>query len=176
MHTRVSRLDSAELSASTRSAIVTLCDAAYDEDSSAYLDTIGPGVHLLLWVHEQLASHLMWVTRTLYPDAMPPLRAAYVELVATHPMAQGQGHATRLLRQLALEIAEYELGALSPSAASFYERLGWELWRGPLWERRDGRATRSEDESVMILRLPSTPDGLRLDGGLAVDWRPGEVW
>jgi aminoglycoside 2'-N-acetyltransferase I len=176
MTARLSRLNSADLSAETHSAIVALCDAAYEEDSSAYLDAIGPGVHLLLWVDEQLVSHLMWVTRTLYPDAMPPLRAAYVELVATHPTAQGQGHATRLLSQLALELVEHDLGALSPSAAPFYERLGWELWRGPLWERQDGRVTLSEDESVMILRLPATPTELRLDGGLAVDWRPGEVW
>jgi aminoglycoside 2'-N-acetyltransferase I len=69
-----------------------------------------------------------------------------------------------------------EIGALSPSAEAFYERLGWETWSGPLVVRTATGTEDTPDETVMILRLPQTPATLDVTAPLAVDWRPGEVW
>ena len=58
----------------------------------------------------------------------------------------------------------------------FYERLGWELWHGPLFVRTEHSVERSpDDEEVMIYRLPSTPE-LDLSAPLSAEWREGEIW
>ena len=73
----------------------------------------------------------------LQPGPGRPLRTAYVEAVATAPSFQRRGYASAVMRRIAAEIAGYELGALSKGSHSFYERLGWERWRGPLAIRTD---------------------------------------
>jgi aminoglycoside 2'-N-acetyltransferase I len=56
-----------------------------------------------------------------------------------------------------------------------YARLGWELWRGPLFVRTDAGLMPTPDEEVMILRLPRTTP-LDLDSPLSAEWREGELW
>jgi len=75
------------------------------------------------------------------------------------------------------EIQDYELAALSPFSVEYYERLGWERWRGPLFIRtKEGNLLPSlDDEEVMILRLPKTPV-LDLSAPLSAEWREGELW
>ena len=108
------------------------------------------------------------------------MRTAYVEAVATAPGHQRKGLATAVLQRLGEVVAadpSWELAALSPSDAAFYERLGWELWRGPLAIRRDGRLEPSpDDEQVMIQRLPRTPATLDTTTLLTAEWREGELW
>jgi aminoglycoside 2'-N-acetyltransferase I len=73
---------------------------------------------------------------------------------------------------------EFALGALSTGEWHFYQRLGWERWRGPTWVREaDGRLERSpdEDDSVMILRTPTSPD-VDLFAPLTCNARPGDAW
>jgi aminoglycoside 2'-N-acetyltransferase I len=80
------------------------------------------------------------------------------------------------MKRLAQEIRAYDLGGLSPFSVAYYARLGWELWRGPLFIRTDdGLLPTLEAEDVMILRLPNTPD-LDLDAPLSAEWREGELW
>ena len=71
----------------------------------------------------------------------------------------------------------YELGALGTGLHSFYERLGWETWPGPLAVRTaEGPVPTPEEEGyVMIRRTPSTPP-LDLGSVLTCDLRPGDVW
>lgn len=167
---------SAALSPAQRSAILELCRLAYDEELDHYLADIGPGLHALGVVDGALASHAMLVDRWLETPFLPALRTAYVELVATHPEMQGRGYASRLLRALVPRMPPCVIGALSPSDDAFYERLGWELWRGPLFVRTSAGPEPSPDERCMILRLPDTPVALDLDAPLSIEWRPGEVW
>ena len=108
------------------------------------------------------------------------MRTAYVEAVATAPDHQRKGFATAVLQRLVDVVAAdptWELAALSPSDAGFYQRRGWELWRGPLAIRREGRLEASpEDEQVMIRRLPRTPATLDSTALLTAEWREGELW
>lgn len=74
---------------------------------------------------------------------------------------------------------EYTLGALGTGSNAFYERLDWETWAGPTSVRMpDGERVRSADQDghVMVLRTLRTPDDLRLDEPISVDWRPGGPW
>jgi aminoglycoside 2'-N-acetyltransferase I len=74
------------------------------------------------------------------------------------------------------EIQDYELAALSPFNVAYYERLGWELWRGPLFIRKEEDLMPSlDDEEVMIFRLLRTPV-LDLNAPLSAEWREGELW
>ncbi|MCU0634806.1 MAG: GNAT family N-acetyltransferase [Gemmatimonadaceae bacterium] len=157
-------------------ALVTLCDAAYEEPTAPFFADVGAGVHVLALDDDALVAHAMWVTRDLQSPGHAAWSTAYVELVATHPTHQRRGYATAVLRALAEQVRDFDLAALSPSDPAFYARLGWEPWRGPLSVRTaDGLASTPEEE-IMILRLPRTPASLDVDAPLSVEWRPGEVW
>lgn len=172
----IERVPAAALSDPVLDEVRAVCRDAYGEDMTPYFADIGPGVHLLGRRDRTLVAHAMWVDRALYPASRAPLDAAYVELVATRVAHQRQGYATRLMRRLAEEIRRYAIGALSPAVTPFYERLGWEMWRGPLFVRTPAGTEATPDERIMVLRLPRTPADLDLGAPLAVDWRPGEVW
>jgi GNAT superfamily N-acetyltransferase len=161
---------------STLSEIRHLCTEAYAEDFSNAFELLGPGVHVIGRLDERIVSHAMWVNRLLQPGTSALLNTAYVEAVATSPAFQRRGFGTEVLRRLANEIHDFDLGALSPSDERFYARLGWEAWRGPLFIRTSAGLQSTPDEGVMILRLEKTPAGLDLDSPLSAEWRPGEVW
>lgn len=156
--------------------ICDLCTAAYQEDFVEGFKVLGPGVHVIGRLDGRIVSHAMWVDRLLQPGTSQPLRTAYVEAVATDPAFQGRGFATEVLERVAVEIRNYELGGLSPARPSLYARLGWELWRGPLYIRTPTGRDSTPGESVMILRLERTPADLDLDAPLSAEWRIGELW
>jgi aminoglycoside 2'-N-acetyltransferase I len=156
-------------------AVRHVCDAAYGCLTQPCFDSLGPGEHLLGLCDGKLVSHIMWVTRWLQPGSEPPLRTAYVEMVATHPTEQRQGYATKLLEALVPQLAGYDLAALCPATEGLYQRLGWRFWRGPLFVRKESAKIPTPAERVMILPVPRTP-ALDLDAPLSVEWRPGEVW
>jgi len=164
------------LSAEHIDQVLSVCRDAYQEDLDGYLENIGPGVHLLGRVDGALVSHAMFVERWLQRASGELLRTAYVELVATRPDAQRRGHASALMRRVAEEIAAFEIGGLSPTDERIYARLGWETWRGPLSVRTGTNVVASDDEGLMVLRLPRTPAGLSLDEPVSIEWRPGEIW
>lgn len=168
-------LSATEMDASVRTEIIDLCTAAYEESFDHLFDSLPGSIHLFGRLHGQMITHAAWVTRWLEPEGQEPLRTAYVEAVATLPAYQGQGFGTHLMQQVKQHILDYELGALSPSEADFYARLGWELWQGPLAIRTQGELLPTPDEEVMIMRLPRTP-ALDLGVRLTAEWRTGELW
>ena len=150
-------IDSNTIAASTLQAIRDLCSEAYREDFSHALELLGPGVHVIGRLDEEIVSHAMWVDRELEVGGRGRLHTAYVEAVATRPAFQRRGFGTGVMRRLAREIRGYDLGALSPSDEGFYARLGWEAWRGPLFIRTATGIEATPDEGVMILRLERRP-------------------
>jgi aminoglycoside 2'-N-acetyltransferase I len=164
-----------DLTAAHRAEIISLCAAAYQENFDHLFEALPGSTHILARLHGKLVSHAEWVTRWLEPEGQKLLRTAYVEAVATAPEWQGRGFATAVMKELGAQIVSYELGGLSPSDAVFYERLGWELWRGPLAIRTESGLLPTPDEEVMILRLANTPS-LDLSSTLTAEWRSGELW
>jgi aminoglycoside 2'-N-acetyltransferase I len=164
------------LSPQTRSEVVALCTRAFEENYSPLLAPLHGAVHVLGRLGPKLVTHALWVTRWLQAGTKPIMRTAYVEAVATEQAYRRRGFATAVMKRLAQEIRAYDLGGLSPFSVAYYARLGWELWRGPLFIRTDdGLLPTLEAEDVMILRLPNTPD-LDLDAPLSAEWREGELW
>jgi aminoglycoside 2'-N-acetyltransferase I len=179
---RLRRLATDELTPGEISGIRSVLDAAFwDDEEERFSDddwdhAVG-GMHVVLDVDGTIVAHGSVVERTLEVDHRP-IRAGYVEAVATAPGHQGRGHGTMVMRAIGDEIrARFELGALGTGSHGFYERLGWETWAGPSSVRTpDGeRRTRDEDGFIMILRTPSTPP---IDPGapISCEWRPGDVW
>jgi aminoglycoside 2'-N-acetyltransferase I len=138
---------------------------------------IGPARHFLREVDDRLVSHACIIERMLHAGPHH-VTTGYVEAVATYPEVQQLGHASAVMGAIGDHIrAHFQLGALATGSNSFYERLGWETWRGPTYYRKDGRLFRTaeEDGNVMILRTPTTPD-LDVRAPISVAWRLGEVW
>jgi aminoglycoside 2'-N-acetyltransferase I len=169
-------VESSSISPVTLRGICELCTDAYQEDFTEAFTILGPGVHVVGRAEGAIVSHAMWVERALQPGTRAPLRTAYVEAVATKPAFQRRGLASEILKRLAEEIRHYDLGALSPAAETLYARLGWELWRGPLFIRTAAGLEPTPAESVMILRVEHTPADLDLNQPLSAEWRPGELW
>ncbi len=172
---RIEVVTSDQLTSGNESAILDLCRRAYDEELGSYFRALRGGTHVMGYLEDRLVSHAMWVTRWLQPEGGPLLRTAYVELVATDPGVQRQGHASAVMRRLAEAIVDFDLGAISASTAGIYARLGWEMWRGPLSIRGQEGLIATPDEEVMILRLPRTPP-LDLRAPLSAEWRAVEEW
>ena len=169
-------IPSRSLSALLRKEIVSLCNRAYEKDMEAIVETFVDATHVLGYYRDIFVCHALWVTRYLQVGTDPILRTAYVEAVATEAQYRNRGLASAIMKHLTGEIQEYELAALSPFRVDYYERLGWERWRGPLFIRtKDNLLPSVDEEEVMIFRLPKTPV-LDLNASLSAEWREGELW
>jgi aminoglycoside 2'-N-acetyltransferase I len=175
---RVTFVQTEDLKAAERASIVELCIAAHQEEDFKNLFSYIPsgGRHFLAYRGAEMASHAVVTTRWLQPEGNPVLKTAYVDAVATLPAYQGQGYGSSVMGHLANNIPEYEIACLETEKTAFYERLGWEVWRGALAGRSaQGLIPTPEQKGIMVLRLPGTPD-LNLDGALTIESQGGRIW
>ena len=165
------------------SAIRGLLDEAFGGDPEERFEeadwrhALG-GLHFTAELDGRIVGHAAVVPRTLWIDGVE-VRTGYVEAVATDPGRQGRGIGTALMREVGRHIeASYALGALGTGAHRFYERLGWQTWRGPSFVRtaEGERRTPDDDGFILVLETPTTPQPLRLDAAIACEWREGDVW
>ena len=166
-----------ELNAETRASIIHVCRTAHQEDDFTHLFSYIPsgGIHVLAYREHEVVSHAVATTRWLQPEGLPLLRTAYIDAVATLPAYQGQGIGSTLMRHLATVLADFEMACLQTERVSFYARLGWEVWRGPLAGRRATELLPTPDQKgVMILRLARTPP-LDIDRLLVIEYA-GRIW
>jgi aminoglycoside 2'-N-acetyltransferase I len=136
------------------------------------------GRHFIVEYEGAIAAHASVVRRIIEAGGVP-LDTGYVEAVATRPQLQRRGFGTQVMRAASGHIRDrFALGALDTSSQGFYERLGWERWRGPTSVRTADalRRTDEEDGYVMVLRTPRTPASLDPDAPISCDWREGDVW
>ncbi|HEU0131031.1 MAG TPA: GNAT family N-acetyltransferase [Mycobacteriales bacterium] len=158
-------------------AVRAMVDAAFgDGFTDDDWDHALGGTHVVLLDGDTVVAHAAVVPRTLVVEAT--ITAGYVEAVATRPDRQREGHGAAVMREAAAQIrAHYPLGVLSTSRHAFYERLGWERWRGKTFVRDGGtlRRTADEDAGIMVLRtaLSATLD---LASAMACDARAGDDW
>lgn len=135
------------------------------------------GTHFLAEVEGTVVAHASVVERSLHV-AGEPIRTGYVEAVATSPGHERQGHGSALMREVNRLIEhDYELGALGTGSQGFYERLGWQVWRGPSAVRTDDgdQPTPDEDGYVMVLTTPATAS-IDITAPISCEWREGDVW
>ena len=166
-----------ELDPDTRAEIIRLCVAAHREPDFERLFSFIPsgGRHFLAHEGKELASHAVVTERWLHVGGRR-LRTAYVDAVATLPEYQRRGHATAVMEALEKDLDDYDVGCLETELRGFYERLGWELWRGPLAGRTATELIPTPDQQgVMVLRLARTPV-LDLDGDLTIEIDGTRIW
>jgi aminoglycoside 2'-N-acetyltransferase I len=135
------------------------------------------GIHVLRFEDAAMVAHGAVAERTLWLDGRA-LRTGYLEAVATWPEHQGRGHGSAVVEALdAIVREEYELGGLSTGRRTFYERLGWRLWRGSLAVRtaHGDVPTPFEGGAVLVLPTPRVPDP-DLNATLVCDERSGDDW
>lgn len=171
-------LETEELTATNRESIIGLCVEAHQEEDFKNLFIYIPsgGRHFLAYRGGEPVSHAVVTTRWLQPEGCRVLRTAYVDAVATLPAYQGQGYGTRVMRHLAQNVADYEIGCLETEHAAFFERLGWIRWRGALAGRsEEGLIPTPEQEGIMVLPLEGTP-ALDPDSMLTIERTPGRIW
>jgi len=134
------------------------------------------GDHFVGTESDRIVTHAAIVPRLLVVGTRP-LRAGYVEGVATAPDRQGNRLGSALMQHVNTAIdAGWQLGGLSTSRQTFYERNGWQRWLGPTFvaEGNVQRRTADEDAGVMV----RTPPGSRLDltESLTCEARSGDYW
>jgi aminoglycoside 2'-N-acetyltransferase I len=163
------------LSQLMKTTIVALCTRAFERDFGNLFDFVTNSTHVLAHQESVLVGHACWAARRLEPEGYGLLTAAYVDAVATEPEFQERGIGSAVIARLNAEVASYPLGGLSTQRVTFYERLGWERWYGPTAVRAATGLIPTPDDTVMILRTPTTPplDTTRL---LIGDWRDGQPW
>ena len=171
---------SADLSPADLASMRSLFEEAWRDDgfSDEDWDHAFPGVHFVIGQEGDIRSHAAVVERELHV-ADRSLRTGYLENVATRERERRRGFGSAVVAAAGEHIrASFELGALGTGEFGFYERLGWERWRGPTSVRMVAgkRRTAEEDGYVMILRTPHTPVDLDVDAPISCDWRPGDVW
>lgn len=138
--------------------------------------TLG-GWHVVVREGGALLAHAAVVPRVI-AVAGKPFRGGYVEGVATTPQRHGEGLGSIVMSRVDQILRNrFEIGALSTGLHSFYERLGWERWRGPSFVRRGEELARTEedDDGIMVLRFgPSL--GLDLTEPISCPARNGDDW
>ena len=167
-----------DLDEPTRDRVIRLCiDAHREEDFRNLFSYLPPeGLHVLAYLDDRLVGHAVVTNRWLQVGDGPLLKTAYVDAVATHPAHQGSGVGSAVIRHLAAAIEDFDIACLETDREGFYERLGWEEWRGPLGGRSEEGVIPTPDQTgILILRLPRTPE-LDLDEPLTIETsRPG-IW
>jgi aminoglycoside 2'-N-acetyltransferase I len=167
----------ADLDASTRSAIRALMDAAFGAVSDDTFENVLGGVHTLLVEDGELVGHASVVQRRML-HAGQALRTGYIEGVAVREDRRRRGHGAAMMSVLERVVRSgYQLGALGASedGGRLYASRGWQLWRGPSSALTPDGIRRTADSDGAIYVLPvSVP--VDLTGELTCDWRPGSVW
>jgi aminoglycoside 2'-N-acetyltransferase I len=135
------------------------------------------GWHAVVIDTQSVVAHASVILRELTIGDRK-VAAGYVEGVGTALATRGEGHGTRAMTEIARIIQrDFELGALSTEAHRFYERLGWERWRGPTFVRSATGLVRTEqeDEGIMVLRFgPSA--SFDLTASISCEERSGDDW
>lgn len=171
-------IESSGLTAPARRSLRQLwSDAFGDRFSDHDADHAYGGVHVIAFDGTTPVGHASVVPRRIRFDAKWR-DVGYVEAVATAPGYQRQGVGTAVMSLLHDQIRDrWRVAMLSTGqATSFYERLGWERWRGASFTlTQSGAVPDSEHGGLMILRLdPSAV--LDLTADVTCEDRPGDAW
>ena len=171
--------DSDQLGPETRAELRTLWNRAFgDRFTDDDADHAYGGVHVLVRAGDRLVGHASAVPRRIRFGDGPWRTIGYVEAVATDPQRQGEGVGRRTMSALHAEIAKrWPVAMLSTGRATgFYERLGWERWRGPSYTRTEnGVVADGEHGGLMVLRTAPEP-ALDLSAAVTCEDRAGDAW
>lgn len=171
-------LTTAEMPTALLERVRHLMDEAFAGDfSDDDWDHLLGGWHAVVVEDGVPVSHAAVVPRTLRVGERP-LRTGYVEGVGTAPGRMGGGLGSATMTALDAVIRQhFAFGALGTGRYGFYERLGWERWRGRTWVHdSDGPVrTPEDDNAIMVLRFGPSAD-IDLNADLSCEARAGDDW
>lgn len=157
-----------------RTLLVQAFGGEFSDDD--WQHTVG-GCHVVVTDDGTAVAHAAVVPRVLHVGG-DPVRAGYLEGVATAPHRQREGLGSMAMLEAGRVVRRrFEVGALSTGCHAFYERLGWERWQGPTYVRHGDVHIRTEDEDdgIMVLRFGASA-GLDLRSAIACESRAGDDW
>jgi aminoglycoside 2'-N-acetyltransferase I len=135
------------------------------------------GTHVVATERGTVVAHASVVPRTIDVGGVS-FRTGYVEGVGTIATRRREGLGSLVMVEIDRIIRrDFALGALSTGSHPFYERTGWERWRGRTFIR-EGSAlvpTPDDDDSVMVLRFGSSAT-IELTTSISCDARVGDPW
>lgn len=181
MTTHLRTVPSNELTEREIAAVRAILWSAFGDGEDAFAEddwthALG-GRHFILEVDGHIVTHASVVERVLRIGDQAT-RTGYVEAVATAPGQDGRGFGSLVVEAVTAYVREgFELGCLGTGRIAFYQRLGWEPWRGRAFVLGPGGLVRTpEDEGyLLVLRTPTSP---AFDGTepLSCEMRAGEPW
>lgn len=170
--------DDAETPSELLPQLRALCDQAFDGHFSDHdWDHTFGGWRAVVVEDGRPLAHAAVVPRQLEVDKRP-FRTGYVEAVAAQPDVHRNGFGTKVMGEIGRILhAEFEMGALSTAHWGFYERMGWERWRGPSYVREPSGLVRTADEDagIMVLRFGASQDA-NLARSVSCEPRSGDDW
>jgi aminoglycoside 2'-N-acetyltransferase I len=165
---------SADLFDEIRRLLIDAFDGDFSDDDWA--NACG-GTHVIAVESGRVVAHASVVPRTLDVGGVA-FRTGYVEGVGTLAARRREGLGSIVMVEIDRIVRrDFELGALSTGRHPFYERLGWECWRGRTFVRDGERIdhTPDDDDSVMVLRF-DTSATIDLTSSITCEMRLGDPW
>ena len=151
-------VERSSLGAGGRREIVELCSDALSSDCRGLFGFLpDDSTHVRGLLNGRLVGHACWATRRLMSDGHDALTTAWIDTVVVAPDLQRRGVGTAVLRRIAEQTLGFELRALGTEQMSFFERLGWERWRGTTSD-----VLHDPLDTLMVLRSATTPADLDL--------------
>jgi aminoglycoside 2'-N-acetyltransferase I len=134
------------------------------------------GVHYLLRYGDQLVAHGALVPRDLRQGGKV-LHGVYGESMATLKDWRRRGFGSVIVAMATAEIRRnYDIGVFAASKYEFYQRLGWQKWRGPTFvETEHGIEAKGPERGAVMFRLPDNSD-VDPDADLTTLSRSGDDW
>jgi len=178
---KISTFRTDELSSETRGGILELCSLAFGSPFDELFDFVGPsGVHVMLNDDSgDLSSHCVVTERTFWIGEHGPMRAGYIDAVATRPTKQGLGYGRAVMAEscLVCKSMGMDIMGLSTFIPEWYGSMGWKEWNGELGLRNgsDISQTSDLDGVVMVYGLAESYT-LDLSQRLIASWRPNGGW
>jgi aminoglycoside 2'-N-acetyltransferase I len=157
--------------------VIALTTQAFNRDYTPYMKIFKDPTHFLARLNGKLVSYVAIVERWIKIGASPLLKTAYIEGMATDFAHRHKGFATQVMRCAMSKMRNYEFAALSTGSKGFYTRLGWQLWKGPLFARKEKELIPMPGEQgcVMVYNLPGTPP-YDITAPMSIEWREIEPW
>jgi aminoglycoside 2'-N-acetyltransferase I len=127
-----------------------------------------PQWSVLLWEQDKLVSRAGLLERDILQDGAAK-RIGGIGGVMTHPLKQGEGLASRVMREAAERFnteveAAYSLLFCRPHLVEFYKRLDWKPFQGKVYvQQPEGRVEFSANGAMVLDGLEQAPLAGSLD-------------
>lgn len=165
-----------ELGEAGRAELRAMLELSFPRYDGTSWDHCLGGVHYLVRYGGRLVCHGALVPR-YFRQGSRTLNGVYGESMATVPDLRHRGLGSIVVAMATAEVRmHYDIGVFAASKYAFYERQGWQKWRGPTFVD-DGPDTRpaAPDRGAVMFRLPENST-VSPDADLATDMRSGDIW